>query len=68
MKITANGISMNYALDGPAGAPVVTLSHSLATDLSMWAPQLKPLPNSARATPLCARINASDAQDAFICV
>jgi 3-oxoadipate enol-lactonase len=43
MKITANGISMNYALDGPAGAPVVTLSHSLATDLSMWEPQLKPL-------------------------
>ena len=31
MKITANGISMNYTLDGPAGAPVVTLSHSLAT-------------------------------------
>jgi 3-oxoadipate enol-lactonase len=43
MKITANGISMNYVLDGPAGAPVVTLSHSLATDLSMWEPQLKPL-------------------------
>ena len=26
MKITANGISMNYTLDGPASAPVVTLS------------------------------------------
>ena len=35
MKITANGISMNYTLDGPAGVPVVTMSHSLATDLSM---------------------------------
>ena len=43
MKITANGISMHYTLDGPAGAPVVTLSHSLATDLSMWDPQLKAL-------------------------
>ena len=43
MKITANGISMNYTLDGPAGAPVVTLSHSLATDLSMWEPQMKAL-------------------------
>jgi 3-oxoadipate enol-lactonase len=43
MKITANGISMNYTLDGPASAPVVTLSHSLATDLSMWDPQLKAL-------------------------
>ena len=43
MKITANGISMNYTLDGPAGAPVVTLSHSLATTLAMWEPQRKAL-------------------------
>jgi 3-oxoadipate enol-lactonase len=43
MKITANGISMSYTLDGPAGAPVVTLSHSLATDLSMWDPQMTAL-------------------------
>src|SRR2546426_11412458 len=43
MKITANGISMNYTMDGPAGAPVVTLSHSLATTLEMWQPQLKAL-------------------------
>lgn len=43
MKITANGISMNYVFDGPAGAPVVTLSHSLATDLGMWEPTLPAL-------------------------
>ena len=43
MKITANGIQMNYVLDGRADAPVVTLSHSLATDLSMWDPQLEAL-------------------------
>ena len=43
MKISANGISMNYTLDGPADAPVVTLSHSLATTLAMWEPQLKAL-------------------------
>ena len=43
MKIKANGIEMHYTLDGPASGPVVTLSHSLATDLSMWDPQLKPL-------------------------
>lgn len=43
MKIMANGINVNYTLEGPAGAPVVTLSHSLATDLSMWEPQLTPL-------------------------
>ena len=40
MKITTNGIETHYTLDGPAGAPVVTLSHSLATDLSMWDPQM----------------------------
>ena len=43
MKIKANGIEMNYSLDGPAGGPVVTLSHSLATDFSMWDPQLEAL-------------------------
>ncbi len=40
MRVTANGISMHYTLNGPASAPVVTLSHSLATDLSMWEPQV----------------------------
>jgi 3-oxoadipate enol-lactonase len=48
MKIMANGIDVNYTLDGPAGAPVVTLSHSLATDLSMWEPQVKALQGSYR--------------------
>lgn len=39
MKITANGIGMHYTLNGAAGAPLVTLSHSLATHLGMWEPQ-----------------------------
>jgi 3-oxoadipate enol-lactonase len=43
MKAKTNGIETNYTLDGPANAPVVTLSHSLATDLSMWDPQLSAL-------------------------
>jgi len=43
MKLTANGIGTRYELDGPAGAPVVTLSNSLATDLSMWDPQVQAL-------------------------
>jgi 3-oxoadipate enol-lactonase len=43
MKITVNGIGVNYTLDGPPQAPVVTLSHSLATDLSMWDPQMATL-------------------------
>ena len=48
MKITANGIAINYALEGPAGAPVVTLSHSLATTLAMWDPQVKDLASRYR--------------------
>ncbi len=43
MKITANGIAMNYTLEGPASGPVVILSHSLATNLSMWDPQMPAL-------------------------
>jgi 3-oxoadipate enol-lactonase len=43
MKITANGISINCQLEGPAAGPVVTLSHSLATNLSMWDPQIPAL-------------------------
>ena len=43
MKLTVNGINVNYTLEGLANAPVVTLSHSLATDLSMWDPQMKAL-------------------------
>src|SRR5207244_4548668 len=43
MKTTANGISVNYTLEGPANAPVVTMSHSLATDLSMWDPTVPAL-------------------------
>jgi len=43
MKVRVNGIDINYTLDGPAHAPVVTLSHSLATDLSMWDSQVAEL-------------------------
>jgi len=37
--ITTNGIDVNYDFAGPEDAPVVTLSHSLATDFTMWQPQ-----------------------------
>jgi 3-oxoadipate enol-lactonase len=43
MKIRANGIEMHYVMDGPERAPVVTLSHSLATTLAMWEPQARAL-------------------------
>ncbi len=41
MKITANGIEIHYTLTGDG--PVVTLSHSLACNLSMWEDQLSAL-------------------------
>ena len=40
MKIQANDIQINYELSGRDGAPVVMLSHSLASSLVMWNPQL----------------------------
>jgi 3-oxoadipate enol-lactonase len=43
MKIAVNGIGINYRLEGPAEAPVVTLSHALAANLTMWAPQMSAL-------------------------
>jgi hypothetical protein len=39
MKIKANGITVHCEIEGPESGPVVTLSHSLATDLSMWDAQ-----------------------------
>jgi hypothetical protein len=44
MKITANGISVNETLDGPASAPVVTLSHSRrvpAEAKPLWQDRIK---------------------------
>ena len=43
MKISANGIQINYELTGQKEAPVVMLSHSLASSMVMWNPQLKSL-------------------------
>jgi 3-oxoadipate enol-lactonase len=48
MQIEANGIRINYALTGPASSPVVTLSHSLATNIDMWQPQLPALDSRFR--------------------
>jgi 3-oxoadipate enol-lactonase len=39
MRIEANGISFNIAIEGPEGAPWLIFSNSLATDLSMWDDQ-----------------------------
>jgi 3-oxoadipate enol-lactonase len=41
MKLKANGIDINYTLEGDG--PLVTLSHSLACNLSMWDEQARAL-------------------------
>ena len=43
MKIKANGIHMHYDLSGKTNAPFVVLSHSLASSLVMWDPQMEAL-------------------------
>lgn len=43
MKITANGIGIRYELEGPATAPVVVMSHSLAANVGMWEDQMPAL-------------------------
>jgi 3-oxoadipate enol-lactonase len=48
MQITVNGISVNYTLEGAASGPVITMSNSLASNLSMWDPQLPALASRYR--------------------
>src|SRR5262245_22237479 len=40
---TVNGIRVNTRIDGPAGAPWVTLVTGIANDVSMWEPQMPAL-------------------------
>ncbi len=47
-KIHANGIDINYKFDGPADAPVLMLSHSLASNLHMWDTQVEALASKFR--------------------
>jgi len=48
MKTKANGITFNYTVDGPDGAPWLMFSNSLATTLAMWDPQAAELSRSFR--------------------
>jgi len=48
MKIKANGIDINYQVDGPEGAPWIVFSNSLATSTAMWDEQAAALKNSFR--------------------
>ena len=46
--INANGVTMNYRLEGPDDGPVVMLSNSLMSDLTMWDGQVPALANRYR--------------------
>jgi 3-oxoadipate enol-lactonase len=48
MRLKANGITINYQIDGAEGAPWLVLSNSLATNLSMWDEQAAALKKSFR--------------------
>ena len=48
MKTKANGISLNYEIDGREGAPWLIFSNSLATDLHMWDEQAEQLKGAFR--------------------
>ena len=48
MRIKANGITFNYAVDGTDGAPWLVLSNSLATTLAMWDAQAAELKRAFR--------------------
>lgn len=43
MFITARGLNIHYELSGQKDSPVVLLSHSLASSLKMWEPQVRAL-------------------------
>jgi 3-oxoadipate enol-lactonase len=48
MRIKANGIAFNCEIDGHDGAPWLVFSNSLATNVSMWDPQVADLGRSFR--------------------
>jgi 3-oxoadipate enol-lactonase len=48
MKVKANGININYEIDGPEGAPWIVLSNSLATSTAMWDEQVAALKDKFR--------------------
>jgi 3-oxoadipate enol-lactonase len=48
MRARIGDIDIAYHLDGPAQAPVVMLSHSLAATMDMWRPQLPVLAKDYR--------------------
>src|SRR5258706_14095245 len=48
MKIKANGITINYQLNGPDGATWLILNNSRGTNLTMWHEQARELGRAFR--------------------
>jgi 3-oxoadipate enol-lactonase len=48
MKTKANGITINYQIDGPDNAPCLVFSNSLATTIAMWDEQAAALKDKFR--------------------
>jgi 3-oxoadipate enol-lactonase len=46
--IAVNGVDLNYRIDGKPEGPKIMFSNSLATNLSMWDPQVEALKNRYR--------------------
>lgn len=46
MNSMNNGVRLHYKISGKTDAPAVVLSHSLASSMIMWRPQLKALEDS----------------------
>jgi 3-oxoadipate enol-lactonase len=48
MQVKANGISINYEIDGPPDAPWLIFSNSLATNLAAWEGQAREFKRALR--------------------
>ncbi|MDH3771602.1 MAG: hypothetical protein OET79_11565, partial [Nitrospirota bacterium] len=53
--VDATGVELHVAIDGPEGAPWVTMLHSLATNLTLFDPQLAALAATHRVLRIDAR-------------
>ena len=50
MQVKANGIAINCRIDGPAGAPWLVWSNSIATNLNAWEDQAREFKESLRSS------------------
>jgi 3-oxoadipate enol-lactonase len=48
VKVTVNGAQLSYRIEGREGAPWLTFSNSLATDMAMWDDQVEALKSDFR--------------------